>query len=85
MNDFTLDHLKRFMRECSGGEDPAGPDADVLGENFTELGFDSLALLQMASLIEREFGVALPDEGLHKLDTPQKLIDLVNEQLGAHA
>ncbi len=85
MTEFTFEHLKRFMQECAGGEEPAGLDENALDESFPELGFDSLALLQMASLIEREFGVALPDEGLHKLDTPGKLIALVNEQLSAHA
>ncbi|MER5665043.1 acyl carrier protein [Streptomyces mirabilis] len=81
MSEFTLEDMKRILREYAGDEESANLDGEILDANFTDLGYDSLALLQTGTLIEREFGVTLPDEGLHKFDTPGKLIALVNKYL----
>ncbi|MEU5633277.1 acyl carrier protein [Streptomyces rishiriensis] len=81
MSEFTLEDMKRILREHAGEEESANLDGDILDANFTDLGYDSLALLQTSTLIEREFNVTLPDEGLHTFDTPAKLIALVNQHL----
>ncbi|MEU2287254.1 acyl carrier protein [Streptomyces sp. NPDC013178] len=58
-------------------------EGDILDVPFVDLGYDSLAVLETAAVIERECGVTLPEEGLHELDTPGKVIHFVNAQLAS--
>ncbi|MEV5374499.1 acyl carrier protein [Streptomyces nondiastaticus] len=83
MNGFTLDDAKRILRTCAGEDDTVDLEGDILHVSFTDLGYDSLALLETAAIVEREYGVALPEDGLQELDTPGKLIDFVNKDLTA--
>lgn len=76
---FTLDDLKRILREGSGEE--ADLDGDILDAEFEELGYESLALLETTSRIEREFGVALDEEAVAAARTPRSLLELVNTEL----
>ncbi|UOX84605.1 acyl carrier protein [Amycolatopsis sp. FBCC-B4732] len=76
---FTLDDLMRILREGSGEtEEPAG---DPAGVEFAELGYDSLALLETAGRIEREYGLTLDESALAEATTPRALVELVNEHL----
>jgi acyl carrier protein len=42
-----------------------------------ELGLDSLAVMELVDRLERQFGVAVPDDRLAALATPRDLVDLV--------
>ncbi|MEU7786456.1 acyl carrier protein [Amycolatopsis sp. NPDC049159] len=76
---FTLDDLMRILREGSGEtEEPAG---DPAGVEFADLGYDSLALLETAGRIEREYGLTLDESALAEATTPRALVELVNEHL----
>ncbi|MBT2511512.1 acyl carrier protein [Streptomyces sp. ISL-98] len=78
MTDFTLDDLKRVMRECAGEDESVDLDGDILDSPFEDLGYDSLALLETATRIERERGVSVPEEMLSGAKTPRLLLDAVN-------
>ncbi|WP_432147139.1 acyl carrier protein [Streptomyces sp. bgisy084] len=78
MTDFTLDDLKRVMRECAGEDESVSLDGDILDLPFEDLGYDSLALLETATRIERERGVSVPEEKLSEAKTPRLLLDAVN-------
>ncbi|MCK9895439.1 acyl carrier protein [Frankia sp. AgB32] len=78
---FTLDDLRRILREGSGETDDL--DGDILDLEFESLGYESLALLETTSRIEREFGVVLDDEAVAGAATPRALVELVNTQLVA--
>ncbi|MET9383875.1 acyl carrier protein [Streptomyces sp. NPDC002928] len=78
MTDFTLDDLKRVMRECAGEDESVDLDGDILDSPFEDLGYDSLALLETATRIERERGVSVPEEVLSGAKTPRLLLDAVN-------
>jgi minimal PKS acyl carrier protein len=82
--EFTIEDLKRILTQAAGdaGEDLA--DGDILDVGFEELGYDSLALLEAGSRIEREFGTELDESTLTDADTPRALVEAVNEQLGVH-
>ncbi|WP_399930797.1 acyl carrier protein [Streptomyces kanamyceticus] len=69
--------LTRLLRESAGEEEGIDLDGDVLDTDFTELGYDSLALLQVIGRIQREYGVELPDSAA-EAETPRALLDLVN-------
>ncbi|MEV6771792.1 acyl carrier protein [Nocardia sp. NPDC051030] len=76
--EFTLDHLKRILAEGSGVDDGVDLDADILDTEFEQLGYDSLAMLETASRVEREFGVSLDDSTLTEALTPRAFITAVN-------
>ncbi|MEU0301562.1 acyl carrier protein [Streptomyces sp. NPDC006175] len=77
MNGFTLDDLKRVMRECAGEDETTGLDGDILDAPFEDLGYDSLALLETATRIERQLGLRLPEEVLSGAKTPRLLLEAV--------
>jgi minimal PKS acyl carrier protein len=77
----TLDDLKRILREVAGADESVNFDADILDTTFLDLGYDSLALLETGSRIERDFTVALDDETVTGADTPRALLAAINTQL----
>jgi minimal PKS acyl carrier protein len=80
---FTNEDLERILHEAAGANDAAGSGTATADMHFEELGYDSLALLETASRIEREFGIKLEESSLTVALTPGELIDKVNEHLGA--
>ena len=74
----TITELRQILVECAGGDDIA---EDIAGLDFEQLGYDSLALIETASRIQRDFGVLIPEEQLIDVKTPQELVDIVNSQL----
>ncbi|NML55463.1 acyl carrier protein [Streptomyces sp. R302] len=80
---FTLDDLRRVLLEAAGAEEGVDLAGDILDVHFESLGYESLALLETGSRIEREYGVALDEDLLADAQTPRALIAAVNEALGA--
>ena len=68
MAPMTLDDLRNTMVECAG-------------VSFADLGYDSLALLEAGSRIERRYGIRLSEEEVTEARTPRLLLDLVNRSL----
>lgn len=81
--EFTIEDLRRIIAEAAGEPDAAEAGADITDVEFTELGYESIALLETAARIEREFGVRLDESRLVEAATPRQLVDLVNEHLSA--
>jgi minimal PKS acyl carrier protein len=83
MTTFTLDDMRRIMGGCAGV--PESVDlADDIGETtFADLGYDSLAVLEMAARIQQEYGVRIPDDAVDEMKTPQSAVDYVNRRLAA--
>ncbi|HVY44314.1 MAG TPA: phosphopantetheine-binding protein [Minicystis sp.] len=52
---------------------------------ITELGIDSLSMMQIVGEMETELGVMIPDEDLVELVTVGDLCDKVGQRLGATA
>lgn len=80
---FTLDDLKRILLEGAGAEEGVDLDADILDTAFDDLGYESLALLETGSRIEREYHIVLDEAVVAEARTPRVLIDAVNSRLGA--
>lgn len=83
VQELTIDDLKRVLREAAGVEEGIDLDGDVLDLAFEVLGYDSLALLETGSRIEREHGIELEDSAIAGAGTPRTLLAIVNEQLTA--
>jgi minimal PKS acyl carrier protein len=85
MQRFTLDDLRAIMRACAGEAESTDLDSDILDTSFDELGYDSIALLETASRIERSTGVTITDDELTVSGTPRDLVEFVNSGISAEA
>jgi minimal PKS acyl carrier protein len=83
--EFTLEDLRTLLRAAAGEEEGIDLDADILDLPFEDLGYDSLALLETGSRIEREHGIELPDSTVTEAPTPRALLAAVNALLSASA
>ncbi|MEV5156267.1 acyl carrier protein [Streptomyces werraensis] len=83
MDRLQLTELTALLRTCAGEEDGTDLDGDVLDIPFPDLGYDSLALLQVTGIIERDHDITLDEEALDEAETPRQYLDLVNHALSA--
>ncbi|MFP3991470.1 acyl carrier protein [Streptomyces sp. E11-3] len=74
----TLADLTRMLRESAGEEEGVDLDGDVIDTPFIDLGYDSLALLQVIGQIQREYGIEIPDDAVVDAETPGALLELIN-------
>ncbi|MGX4692060.1 acyl carrier protein [Streptomyces sp. JNUCC 63] len=79
----TFEDLKAIVSRCTGELDGLDLTEADLGTSFTEIGYDSLAVLEIASQIQREYGLQIPDEAIETMDSPKAVIDYVNTSLAA--
>lgn len=77
-HDVTLEDLKRILRESAGADEDVDFNGEVLDTDFADLGYDSLALLEAAARITREYGVTLDDDATISARTPRDLLKVVN-------
>ncbi|WP_145502581.1 acyl carrier protein [Streptomyces sp. CFMR 7] len=80
---FDLADLKRIIKEGVGADESVDLEGDILDVDFEALGYESLAMLETGTRIEREFGITLDDETVTKTATPRGLIEAVNARLGS--
>ncbi|MEN8655969.1 acyl carrier protein [Streptomyces sp. 21So2-11] len=80
-SEFTLQDLRRILLEGAGADESVDLDGDILDTDFETLGYESLALLETGSRIEREFGITLDDSALTDSETPRALLEAVNGHL----
>ncbi|GAA2411520.1 acyl carrier protein [Actinomadura vinacea] len=78
MTQRNLDDLRTLMRACVGEDDGIDLDGDIQDATFTDLEYDSLAVLELAARIETVWGVRIPDEDAAELETPGAFVDYVN-------
>nr|AIW63015.1 ACP [uncultured bacterium BAC-AB1442/1414/561] len=76
----TPDDLFRLLREAGGELDGTTPAEELLDTEFTDLGYDSLALLEVSTRVEREHGVRLADDVVPELRTPRAFLEQVNAE-----
>jgi act minimal PKS acyl carrier protein len=77
----SVDDFRRVLRKAAGAGYPTGPD--FLDTTFEDLGYDSLALLETASEIQREYGVRLTDDLIATATRPRDFLALINEAIAA--
>ena len=80
MRQFTIDDLWKVLHASAGASEhpPSDETADL---SFDELGYDSLAILELTSRLERDYGVQLSDEEAAGLRTPRQVTELVNDRI----
>ncbi|MER7000162.1 acyl carrier protein [Streptomyces sp. NPDC000410] len=85
MERLELTELADLLREAAGEDQAAVLDENSLDTPFAELGYDSLALLQVSGIVERDHDVLLDEEALAEAQTPRQYLDLVDRALAARA
>ncbi|KNB53420.1 acyl carrier protein [Streptomyces caatingaensis] len=82
MSEITLDRLVTVIRECAGDSDEFDLDGDILDVTFEELGYDSLALLEISARLQEEFGATVSET---EMETPRITLRLLNEAVRSDA
>lgn len=75
---FGLQELREIMRSVAGVEAGVDLDGPIADQPFDELGYDSLAVLEVMSEVQRRRGVELPSDEVFELETPAQAIEFVN-------
>jgi minimal PKS acyl carrier protein len=81
MSGFAIDELRKVLQEA-GGDGSVELTGDNLDTTFGDLGYDSLALLELTAIIRRKYGVTVDDEVAGAGTAPRVLIEHVNQLLG---
>ena len=76
----TIEKVKELIAQSLGvSREEIRPDASFIDD----LGADSLDIVELVMLIEKEFNIEIPDEDAEKIATVQHAIDYINEHLPA--
>ncbi|MEU6113372.1 acyl carrier protein [Streptomyces sp. NPDC047117] len=82
MAEFTVNDLKRILYEAAGVNDDVHMQGeDFADQRFTDLDYDSLAVLELSSRIEREYGITIPDGDLAHTMTLREAVTYVVSRL----
>lgn len=79
----TAADLQGLLSDAAGPPETSTPD--FLDADFDLLGYDSLARLETAALIQARYGVRMPDDVVAGARTPRELLVLVNGTLATPA
>ncbi|HEX4221148.1 MAG TPA: acyl carrier protein [Pseudonocardiaceae bacterium] len=85
MPNFGLAELKELLASCAGIDEQFEAADNVLDTEFADLGYDSLALLEVAGRVSRDYGVPMPDDAHEYMATPRAAIEFINERFARAA
>jgi act minimal PKS acyl carrier protein len=77
MGSFSLDDLRRILTEVAGEDEEIDLSGDITAVPFDDLGYDSLALMEMGARISQEYGVRIDDEQAAEFTTPGEVMAVV--------
>ncbi|MFJ2651557.1 acyl carrier protein [Streptomyces sp. NPDC087420] len=83
MATFTQADLVGYIRQAAGEDGEIDLDGDIAEIKFADMGYDSIAMVEVTLLAERELGINLPEDRTGKDATPKEFVELVNELLPA--
>ncbi|GAA3932697.1 acyl carrier protein [Actinomadura viridis] len=75
----TLAQLVSVLRECAGEDEGVDLSGDIGDRTFTDLGYDSLALLETSARMAERFRLELDDDVIGELTTPAELLRYLND------
>lgn len=76
-NEEIVSKVKDLICESLGvSEEEISPDSSFIDD----LGADSLDIVELVMLIEKEFDIEIPDEDAEKISTVQDAIDYIKSQ-----
>lgn len=78
MSTFTLDELRSMLQESVGVDESVDLGGPILDTPFSSLGYDSLAMLEIAARIQNQLGVPVPDELIELMTTPRAVLEYID-------
>ncbi|MET9262156.1 acyl carrier protein [Amycolatopsis sp. NPDC004079] len=81
MTELTIDDLRDILRTSVGVDEGVDLDADIGDIEFAELGYDSLAVLELAGQLQRRYGVTITDDAALDMRTPAEALRTINRHL----
>ncbi|GIF17796.1 acyl carrier protein [Actinoplanes tereljensis] len=81
MTTFTMEDLGAVLKDAAGAPETGAWNDDVLDLPFYELGYDSLALLEVSARIGRQFKIAIPDDAVVEMKTPRIAVEYINARI----
>ncbi|CAM3691010.1 acyl carrier protein [Kibdelosporangium persicum] len=78
MSEFTLDDLREIMRASTGVDEGVDLDGDIADVEFDDLGYDSLAVLELCGQVGRRYGVQISDDAASEMPTPARAVEFIN-------
>jgi minimal PKS acyl carrier protein len=85
VNTFTIDDLHTIMDRLGDQVGVGGAGGGIADTCYADLGYDSLARLEIVARIRQEVAVAVPEEAVEASSTPAATVAAVNALLGAGA
>jgi minimal PKS acyl carrier protein len=85
MQQFTAEDLTMIMRNCAGMAASAQLNGTELDETYADLGYDSLAVLEIQAQIQQQYGIRVGDEATDHMPTPGATVSYVNTLILAGA
>ncbi|MGW2720260.1 acyl carrier protein [Streptomyces sp. NPDC001492] len=79
----SLEELVSTIRRCAGDSDVAALDDGILDLSYQDLGYDSVAILEIFAELGSEHGIAISDEEVFETRTPRETLALVNSRTEA--
>jgi act minimal PKS acyl carrier protein len=79
MTRYRADQLTSLMISAAGKPEGGQQDGQLLNTTFTELGYDSLAVLEITGRIHKTWGIDIPESMAPDLQTPRLLLEYVNK------
>jgi acyl carrier protein len=80
VTNISLENVWHLLRESAGVDESVNLDGDIDHKEFSELGYDSLAVLEIVTRIERQYGIKISGDDMEGLTTPARLVDYVNSR-----
>lgn len=80
-----FDDLRSILVEAAGSTEEAELSQETIDTDLYDLGYDSLALLEMAARIKQRFAVEIPDDEVTDLRTFRLILERVNASIGTTA
>lgn len=81
MPAFTADDLKTIMLATADEGTAPELDGDFLDRSFTDLDFDSLTVLEIATRIQQQYHLEIEDEAIADMTTPRDVVEYVSSHL----
>lgn len=82
MSALSIEDLRRVLESSAGVvEETDWSDPATLDESFENLGYDSLALLELAAKMQQEYQVKIPDDAVSIMKTPRIAVDYINQRI----
>jgi act minimal PKS acyl carrier protein len=77
-NALRFDDLRSILVDAAGELEDVDLDSGTIDSDLYDLGYDSLALLEVAARLQQQFGVKISDEEVTELRTFRLILDRVN-------